>query len=177
MECFELGGHNNRKYLYCSQRSFCFLSHPAILSPHGHVGMCSDLTPHDPPGGSFPRWLSESTAFRSCQIHSEVRPWACGLLPSSPPSRHVAGTWGTYSTDLPKKTSFPNSKTSCSILAFLISPKARAGILHPMNSLQALKDLQKSLAQILTPLLYPTILCNSMDSVNPRAGVLSILTK
>ena len=147
-EGFELGGLNNRRCRNCPQRSFCFPSDPAIHDPHGHVSVCSDLTPHHPPRGSFPHRISESTTCRSCHIHREAQTRAHGLCPSSPPSQHAAelaaGMWETSGTDPPRKPSFPDSKTSYSIPASLINPKARTGILYPMDSLQALKDLQNS---------------------------------
>ena len=45
----------------------------------------------------------------------------------------------------------PPSQTPQQATASLISPKARAGILYPMGSLQALKDLQNSSAQAPKP--------------------------
>lgn len=69
---------------------------------------------------------------------TEAQPWARGLCPSSLPSQHAAGLaaglWETSELIHPESL-LPDSQQATPVLASLIGPKARAGILYPTGSL------------------------------------------
>lgn len=66
------------------------------------------------------------------------------------------------------------SKTGNFLLASLISPKV---IRWALAFCELWKTFRRPWLGLLNPLLYPTMLCNILDSANHRVDVLRILTK
>lgn len=115
------------------------------------------LRPHTTPSswGEFPmlnQWKRRLQVMPHPQRGSALSTWTLPQQPSFPACSRTGSwpvrdlqNWSTQKAFLPRLT------TSYSILASLISPKDRAGILCPTGSLQALKDLQNSSAQAPKP--------------------------
>lgn len=110
------------------------------------------LRPHTTPSswGKFPtlnQWKRRLQVVPHPQRGSALSTWTLSQQPSFPACSRT-GSW--HVRDLRNGES-PPSQTPQQTTASLISPKARAGILYPMGSLQALKDLQNSSAQAPKP--------------------------